>query len=1357
MYKSFLRRVGNPLLSVFAVFCILAAVSSAFAQVTTGNLQGVVADPNGSVVAGATVRISNPSTGFTRETTTNSDGIYAFTSLQPAENYVLEVSGTGFAPNRTEGVVIRIGSINSANVALTVGSTGATVNVVNSDTAVLQTDQNQLSQTYSTQQLTQLPINGGAIETFALLTPGVVTPGDADFSNGVGISANGNRGRSNNFQIDGQDNNDNSVAGPSLSITNVDAIGEVQVITNNFSAEFGRNSGAQINAVTKSGTNAFHGSLFSFFNNSALNTSSNLDKKQNTELTFLANNGLPQFAGLAKRHKDPFGNARFGFSAGGPIIKDKAFFFASYQGDYTRGESFSSGLNTNQLAFTNQSASLAASLFPNAATAALTSTSVAGGPGFAQGVGQVFITPPTIDTNGDGLVDAFANGSATFTPGIFVCSVAITTGACPTANIVPLNFGEVSRVVPNRAGEDQLITREDFNITDKDLLTVRYIFDDARNPLATGSFNAGAIFDVPSRNNNLGVTYTRSISSKFTNEARFNFSRLNVTFGDTTSLTGPRIQFSGTRAVSAGLSSLSFGTANNLPQSRKVDVYQAQDTLISTIGNHTAKFGVDIRHQAVNNFFLPNFLGVFTFAGGSPTGTFRTNVIPGIAQNTSQTINATAGVLPAGTIFNFGQGAVAGSNDCLDLNGNGICDTDRVPGPTPNSTVLREQRGTIIPSTGVFIPAGQPIPVGTSRAGFTATAFENFLLGRPRTINFARGNPNILTSQNDFFFFAQDDYRIRPDLTLNLGVRYEVSTTPFNPIIERVNTRESDPSTAIFNTAFPLSDRTTTKLPIDKNNFAPRLGFAYTPTFFKGLSNFFENRQTVIRGGFGLTYDPSFFNIVLNTVTAAPFAASGAVNQTPGATGSLAFPSLPTTTAQLNTTPGTNGGNPRLFNQTRVSPDFHNPYSINYNFGIQQELFKNSVLEVRYVGTLIRDQFQTINANPSTRFLNNAAQCLGLAPGAFSNGLVAGAAAASTASACSNGGFNSVAPAVNPVTGFTEVTTGNGRVDPTTGNVRLRNNGANGRYDALQARYDQRFGNFLILNANYTFSKTLDNASEIFSTGGGGQGVATAQRFFDTTSGERGLSAFHQKHNFTTNFVIESPFYKDQKGFLGKALGGFEVSSVIRLGSGRPYTPIEFYGTYDPNFENAFVGLGSLRPFNGSTSAPNGTIAFGYDAACNVLFGGPECDNAQPGNFIIYNTLSAGSIGTVVADGAAAQQQARLIYNDFGLANQFSRPLSSLEGFSYFKTPFGDVGRNTFFGNNFYVVNLALVKTTRFNERYSMEFRAEAQNLFNERNFGVPDAVTEDAANGVTVSSFQNPGFNAGSVRQLRFGLRFIF
>lgn len=1266
---------GAGKIFVFLGFLFLFSVAS-FSQVTTGNLSGVVADPNGAVVAGASVKLTSTETGQVKTTVTNGEGYYNFVSLLPSERYRLDVTAAGFATSTIENVIVRIGTQNAVNVSLAVSGAGATVTVT-SDPALINTDESQLTTAYTPRQLTQLPINGGPIETFALLTPGVVTPGDADFTNGVGISANGNRGRSNNFQIDGQDNNDNSVAGPSLSITNVEAIGEVQVITNVFSAEFGRNSGAQVNTVTKNGTNELHGSLFTFAQNSALNTLSNADKRQRAELQFLANNGRSEFAGLASRFKDPFGLVRFGGSLGGPIVKDRAFFFVTYQGDRQRGESVFSGAGSNALTFTRESAQLARTLFPNAATAALTSTAVAGGPLFAQGVGQAFVVPPTIDTDGDGLIDDFANPGGGFTPGLFVCSVS--TSPCPAGSIVPLNFGEVVRVVPNRFGIDQFITREDFNITDKDRITARYIRDSARFPLATGRFTAGAIFDVPSKNDNLGVTYTRNISATLTNEARFNFSRLNVKFGDPTgTLPGPGIGFSGTRAVTPGLSSLTFGTQNNLPQSRKVDVYQIQDTVFATVGNHIVKTGADIRFQRVNNFFLPNFLGTFTFTGSTPTLT---------------SANPTSGQIPAGTPFVFAN--------------------------------------------------------GTSRTGFRATAFENFLLGRPRQISFALGNPVNKTSQNDYFFFVQDDWKVRPNLTLNLGLRYEVSTTPFNPIIDKLNAREADPSTAIFDPTFPLEFRTATKLPLDKNNFAPRVGFAYSPKA-PFLGNFFDNHQTVIRGGFGISYDPSYFNIVLNTVTAAPFAAAGTVFQTPGATGSLAFPSLPNTRAQLNLTPGTNAGDPRLFNQTRVDPNFYSPYTIGYNLGIQQELWKNTVLEVRYVGSQINGQFQTVTGNPNVRFLNNAAQCLGLDPGAFSNGLVVGSPASSPASACANGGFNN-RPGTN----------GNGRIDPNFGAVRVRTNGAKGTYNGLQTRFDTRFSRFLVLNANYTFSRTIDNASEIFSTGGGGQGVADPQMFFNSTSGERGLSAFHQKQSFITNFVAELPFYKNQSGLVGKLLGGYQVSGIIRLGSGRPYTPLEAFGTYDPAFENGFFGVGALRPFNGNPSAPNGTIAFGYSAACDYLFGGPECDYnggaAAPGSFIIFNTLKPGSTGTVVANAQAALQQARLIYNDFGLVNQFGGSLSSLEAFNFFRTPYGNVGRNTFFGNNFYGVNLALFKTTNISENFKLEFRVEAQNVLNNRNFGVPDAFTEDATNGIVVSSFQNPGFNFGSVRQLRFGLRFLF
>ncbi|MFN2415495.1 MAG: carboxypeptidase regulatory-like domain-containing protein [Pyrinomonadaceae bacterium] len=1251
-----------------ALFTLLVCTAPlALAQVTTGSLQGVVLDPNNAAVAGATVKITNLETGISREATTNAEGFYRVTNLNSGERYRIDVTASGFAPRAIENVVVRVATENTADVQLGVaGVTGETV-LVTGETALIDSGQSQLSTNYTPQQLTQLPFVG-SIDNLALLTPGVVTPGDADFTNGVGISANGNRGRSNNFQIDGQDNNDNSVAGPSLFISNAEAIGDYQVITNSFSAEFGRNSGAQINVVTRSGTNEYHGALFEFHQNSALNARDNIEKRQAARFGFLAQNGLSQFAGFANRFSEgpaPSRENRFGGRLGGPIVKNKAFFFFTYEGTFTRGEDVGDALGSFTFQPNADVASNANRLFGNAATTALGEL----GPATRAGTGSFLCAPPVNDSDGDGIPDEFTFGG----PNNFAPLAIVADPTAPGGRRTL--FGcEGVRSARSSSTTHQFIGRADWNLTDKDVLVARYIFDKSEFPDIGFRFVGGSFFDVPSRNNNLGLTYTRTLNPAMVNEARFNFSRLDVKFGDPSSAQpgsnnpGPGIQFAGTRSITPGSLITAFGTQNNLPQSRVVDVWQFQDTVSQTVGNHALKYGADIRHQKVDNFFLPNFLGTYTFRNG--------------------------GALPANTFFNTN---------------------------------------------------------GTART--TATAFENFLLGRPGTIAFALGNPQIETTQNDFFFFVQDDWRVRPTLTLNLGLRYEVSTTPFNPIIKRVRERESNSATAIFNTAFPIEFRTAQELPIDKNNFGPRVGFAWSPNF-NFMGNRFREGRTVVRGGFGVAYDPPYFNIVLNTVTAAPFAGVGTLTQTPGGAGSVSFPFLPQTTAALNGTPGTNGGDPRLFNQTRVDPDFYNPYTMSYNFGVQQEIFRRSVLEVRFVGSRIVGQFQTINGNPDLRFLARAGVALRNDPGAFTGGRLPATCAQAT---CQVGNAaNLFNTRTTDATGARIL--GSGRVNPEFGLTRTRINGASSTYNGLQVRFDTRFTNDLTFNANYTFSKTIDNASEIFSTFGGGQTVAQSQNPFDYTDGERGLSAFHQKHNFTSNFLYELPFMKEQRGALGKLLGGFQVGGLIRVGSGRPYTPTNFFATYDPGFENGFIGSGALRPFNGNPSAPNGTIAFGVTTACFLLFGGPECAsaNAVPGNFVIYDTRNVGSTGRIVT-AAEARQQARLIYNDFGMFSQFGIPLTDLEAVSLFRTPFGDVGRNTFFGENFALANLSLFKTTNITESVKVEFRAEAFNILNHRNFGVPDPFTEDASFGSFVGSFQNPGYNNGGNRTMRFGLRFIF
>lgn len=1246
MNKFFTRHWANRLLTLLAV--VFCSSLYAAAQNTTGNLQGIVSDPNKAAVAGATVTVTNTETGVVKETTTNDGGFYRVTNLIPGERYKIEVKAEGFAAAVLNPIRVQLGTENNSDIMLGLTQVGAEVTVTN-DQQLIESTQNQLSTNFNNEQLTELPING-LVDNIALLVPGVITPNDTDFTNGTGLSANGNRGRSNNFQIDGQDNNDLYIGGPSTFISNAEAVGELQVITNNFSAEFGRNAGAQINIITKPGTNEFHGSLFQYHQNSALDARNNQQKLAASTFDFLVRNGFNQFAGLAEREGiDPFRQNRFGGALGGPLVKNKAFFFATYEGTYFRSESQTNSLGSATLTPTLESIQFLASRFPNAATSQLARTGLGGGPAAVQ-FGSFLIAPPTLDTDGDGIPDTFQFGPGNpfgqpVTPG-FLAPLAVTNDAAGLRRVI--FGGEAVRIVPINSTNHQFITRVDYNLTDKDQLTGRYIFNDSDFPNVTGRILNGRPISVPSRSHNIGLSYTRTISPSWVNQARFNYSTSDVKFGDRENLDEfpPNVNFGGAPQDLFFNAALDFGTATTFPQARVVTVWQAQDTVSATIGSHALKFGTDIIHNFQDNFFLPTFRGSFNFTGS--------------------TAASATGIVPANTFFEFGTN---GTN-------------------------------------------------GASRTGQLPTAFENFVLGRPRDIDFALGNPQKDIIQNNFFFFLQDDWRIRSNLTINLGLRYELTTQPLNPLIDDLNERESNAETALFNPAFPLASRTLPKLPVDKNNLAPRVGFAWSPNL-RFLGDRFADGRTVIRGGFGIAYDPSFFNIVDNVVTGAPFAGAGRIRQTPGAAGSLPFPFLPASRADLGLTPGTAGGNPLLFDQTRVSPDFYNPYTMSYNFGIQQELWKNTVLEARYVGSRIVGQFQAYNGNPQLNFLN----ALGVAAtgnaGAFTNGAIAGV----------NTGTN-----------------GNGRVNPNQGFTFVFTNGASATYNGLQLRFDTRFSNDLLLTANYSLSKTIDNSSEVFSTVGGGQSISLSQDPFNVTSGERGLSAFHQKHNFAASFTYSLPFFSGQRGVIGKLLGGYQFNGIVRLGSGRPYTPVQLNGFYDPRFP-------TLRPYNGNPNAPDSTIAFGSFAAL-VNFN----DGSVPeGMFIIYDTANAGSQGRVVT-AAEAQQQARLIYNDSGLPAALGSAafIPFLEAFNLFKTPYG-IGRNNFTGDPFYRVDFSIFKSLKLTEGTKLEFRAEAFNLLNHRNFGVPNPATESAFNGFTVGTYNNPGANSGSSRSLQLGLRFLF
>src|SRR6266436_780075 len=239
-------------LSLIAMVFLFSA--PVMAQATTGRLTGTVVDPNGGVVAGTTVTAKNDATGAEKQFTTGADGGFVISELQPGKYTVSAAPASGFSTKVLTGVDVKVGEATDLKVALEVGQPSAVVTITANTEEVMQTTSQQ-SSSFETRKVEDLPSNaaGGGIDTLALLAPGVV-PGFGNVnSNGVTLSVNGNRARSNNFTLDGTDNNDLTIGGPNFFISNQDSVQEFQIITNNFSAQYGRNLGAVVNIITKAG------------------------------------------------------------------------------------------------------------------------------------------------------------------------------------------------------------------------------------------------------------------------------------------------------------------------------------------------------------------------------------------------------------------------------------------------------------------------------------------------------------------------------------------------------------------------------------------------------------------------------------------------------------------------------------------------------------------------------------------------------------------------------------------------------------------------------------------------------------------------------------------------------------------------------------------------------------------------------------------------------------------------------------------------------------------------------------------------------------------------------------------------
>jgi len=547
------QRIPAISILTIAAAALLLVAASAWAQSFRGSIRGMVTDPSGSVIAGAKVAAKNINTGLQREATTGQDGAYFLAEL-PAGEYTVSAEWVGLSPS-TQNVQVNVGLDTSANFSLTRVQQRQEQMTVTAEAPLVEASRDVLGEVVDRELVVDLPLNGRDFGKLVALVPGatVEPSGVAAIQSGFGqFSINGNRDRSNNYTLDGTDNNDpffnnsalnqTGIGGAPGSLLPIDAIQEFN-LQSQFPAEYGRNSGSVVNIITKSGTNQIHGSVFEFLRNDLFDARNYFDRAP-----------APQSA---------FRNNNFGASLGGPIIKNKTFFFGAYEGQRER-------------------------------------------------VGSDFtLLVPTPAQIAQAQLDTIANG---VTP-----NPALTTflGFFPQPTGFNGTSGTVAAAVRDRNDVDSFIAKIDHALTSKEQFAARYAFAQSTQTFPLGGLGTLAASRLaqfsqtsPTRVQVVSASYLSTLSSSALNEVRFGYSRYRTSFSSLDANYDPAqagIDF-GTGKL--GLPEIDFGgifdnlgaTAYSIPRGRTSESFQVLDNFIWTRGRHTFKFGGEYRRAVVDSF-----------------------------------------------------------------------------------------------------------------------------------------------------------------------------------------------------------------------------------------------------------------------------------------------------------------------------------------------------------------------------------------------------------------------------------------------------------------------------------------------------------------------------------------------------------------------------------------------------------------------------------------------------------------------------------------------------------------------------------------------------------------------------------
>jgi hypothetical protein len=1256
------------------IIATVAVAAMAQSQASAADLTGTVADPNGAVVPGATVTAKNIGTGITRSTTTDSDGTYRLIGLPPGE-YELTAEAATFKKVVISPVKLTVGQSAELAVKMEIGAADAVVNVSADSVELIETTKTNISTTIDQSRISGLPINERSATGFALTISTVGRDngrpvGPAPTS---GLNIGGQRGRSTLVQVDGADFTDNSI-NAARSTVSQEAVQEYQVTTNSYMPEFGRATGGIINVVTKSGTRDFRGNVFGFIRDKSIQ----------------ARNGLAPTIDNDPSKKPPFTRVQYGATLGGPVIKERAFFFASFEqrrrqesgfftGDIVGGATSSitlgapilpftqtfNGLTPGQLSYAN--AMIATGVPANINTAvsylyfasagtqtalngASTLISAGGSIPAGQVIGNRFLlsgVPVPLTRNADGQFVAFR----------------------------PL--AQLSRVFPIAEASTYTSFRYDHMVEPGHQLSLRFgynpsklngIQDESQNQvLGQNDYSRTGIQTL--KDTSFGLSLSSVLPHNLVNEAYFNYGRRKAKFDSQIPSVAHQI------AGSTFIGSNPFS-----PVDRVENRFQIRDNVTWATGSHIIKFGADF------------------------------NWIDGVARFDLN--------FPA--LFNFSK-----------------------------------QAGSSFPQTAGCDSIALPL----ERRCPALTAIQTYGLGFPSVFIQGFGDPNSTLKNKPIAFFAQDTWKIFKNFTLNFGLRYDFEFTE-----EYAPSPFTDPLTGITLTAQDVQVAqdalgVTQGFPRDKNNWAPRLGFAWD-VWGKG--------KTIFRGAAGLFYDHPLLAVAFNSniadgsqqqqATLLPIGGPsptglfnafqvfhgtvcGVQGSVPGICGAVRTPGVASSAQyqfgyQRFDSSSFTGFGPILPFTLHVAKDFQYPQVFQANLGIEQMIGKDMAFSASYISVQGRflahpQDVNTVNTsamvenyrrfavnNPGPQFAGCTAATPS-APSCFPTSLSSAAFGVSLPT-ITNANYTVVIPgliAVNNATGqrivspiaadyfrklgpnyffISSVTNGAvtkaifdsqlggsvrapGPINPYS-DVNAQMSDGYSSYNALNVELKKRFGTNMQFFATYTWSHSIDDSSDL----------QTLLKPQDNTNfrAERSDSLFDQRHRFVFSGILSSPDgWRTGSGWQ-KFMHGFSFAPIIEVASGRPFNIIA------PGDANGDFQSTNERP----TVRADGTLCQTASAEANCFTG------IFPAN--------------------------------------------------------GNLGRNMGLTHGYFSVDARLTKRISFGERLSLDLIAEGFNLFNRFNeaaanpfYDVVNTFGERSPN----SKYYSRSTAVFDPRQFQFGFKLNF